>query len=99
MDTQTPDSAISPDSEAQEYAIWIERERRIRCKILQTSLAARERGLYRICDDCAEVCLCHEERCPNCNSPKILQTRILDAETDLGHRIRCMFRFKSLRRI
>lgn len=78
-----------------DYPSWIERERRIRLKILEISPAIRSSRIYRVCRECNEICLCHEERCPNCNSPDIDVVE-LGSGVDVGTRIRCRHRFFNL---
>lgn len=74
------------------YPAWIERERRIRIKILINSPATKG-NLYRVCRKCGEVCLCHEEACPNCNSTDIAGGAYLPS---LEVRVRCRYRFEKL---
>lgn len=77
-----------------EYEEWIERERRVRARILMSSPVIAKEGLYRTCRDCGEILLCHEEECPNCNSERITSRKIDDALN--AARIRCRFRFEHL---
>ena len=80
------------------YQEWIERERRVRIKILQSSPVIQKDRVCRICNECEEICLCHEEACPNCNASNI-DERKLDFEVDDGiikDRIRCEYRFTHL---
>jgi uncharacterized OB-fold protein len=81
-----------------DYDEWVDRERRIRVKLLTSSPIIRETGLYRVCQDCGEICLCHEEPCPNCNSDHIAQEKLQDIEREIlsGKRIRCRYRFEHL---
>ncbi len=81
-----------------EYEKWIKRERRLRLKILQSSPIIREESAYRICQECGEACLCHEENCPNCNSSNIQMCQLNETiGNDLGSkRIRCKYRFGHL---
>jgi len=81
-----------------EYNEWIKRERRIRFKLLRDSPVIREKKTYTVCQDCGEICLCHEETCPNCNSNRIEQQKVDDGEAVSGERIRCRFRFENLTR-
>jgi Fe-S cluster biogenesis protein NfuA len=77
-----------------EYEEWIERERRVRTRILMSSPVIAKDGLCRTCQDCGEILLCHEGTCPNCNSGRITSQRIDDALD--AARIRCRFRFEHL---
>lgn len=79
-----------------DYEEWIGREKRIRIKLLRDSPVIREKRLYRVCQNCDEICLCHEQACPNCNSNNIVQEKLNDAELLGGERIRCRFRFEHL---
>jgi hypothetical protein len=78
-----------------DYEKWIKRERRIRYRILRGSPFIRENKIYRICE-CGEVCLCHEDFCPNCNESHIIEKKIEDISKELQKRIRCKFRFEHL---
>jgi hypothetical protein len=82
-----------------DYWQWIRRERRIRSKLLRDSLVVRESGRCRICKDCQEICLCHEEICPNCGGRNVRQERLANIVAELagGERIRCKARFDQLR--
>ena len=80
-----------------DYDEWIDRERRIRLSILRESNPG-QRKIYRICQECDEVCLCHEENCPNCNHANIKEQRIEDIESEARGRIRCRHRFDHLLR-
>jgi len=81
-----------------DYDEWIERERRMRISLLKDSPVIKEKSIYRICQDCGEICLCHEETCPNCNSIRIIQDMLHDKDIEvlIGKRIRCKFRFEHL---
>jgi len=79
-----------------DYNDWIDRERRIRLKILKDSPVIRNSGIYRVCNDCGEVCLCHEQSCPNCNGRSIKEELINNIDEEIGRRIRCMFRFEQI---
>lgn len=79
-----------------EYPEWIERERRIRTRILLDWPEARDDGVFRICQSCGEICLCSEKTCPNCNVAEITKERIDLAELLSGSRIRCQYRFENL---
>jgi hypothetical protein len=86
------------DSNADDYRHWINRERRLRRKILQNGPLIRESPVFRVCQDCAEICLCHEDRCPNCNSGNIQRELLTQYQDGIPEsRIRCEFRFKNLR--
>ena len=78
------------------YEEWVSRERRIRIKILKDSPVIRERGILCACDNCGEVCLCHEQNCPNCNSCNIIEKQIDGLDAEMCKRIRCHFRFEHL---
>lgn len=80
-----------------DYDEWINRERRIRLKTLKGSPVINETKTYRICQECSEVCLCHETNCPNCNGNNIIEQRIDNIETDVKNRVRCVYRFKHLK--
>jgi hypothetical protein len=79
-----------------EYNEWIQRERKIRIKLLKDSPVIRHKKTFSVCQNCGEICLCHEETCPNCNSDSIVQKKIDDAEMTSGELIRCRFRFEHL---
>ena len=81
-----------------DYEQWIRRERRIRSKFLRDSVVVRESGICRICGDCQEICLCHEETCPNCGGGNLFQGRVESVTSELagGERIRCKHRFDQL---
>jgi rubrerythrin len=77
------------------YDEWIERERRIRANILNSSpLILRER-IYRVCKNCGEICLCHEEKCPNCGSDEIIN-EVLEKNINIINQIRCKHRFINI---
>ena len=78
------------------YDDWINRERRIRTKILKDSPMIRQTGIYRVCGKCGEVCLCHEMNCPNCYCAIINEEGIIDLDKEVECRIRCLFRFQHL---
>jgi hypothetical protein len=85
------------------YSEWIERERRIRVRILQSSPLVRDGKVFRVCQACEEICLCHEEVCPNCNSLEIKDVKLVFLDTNnlkeskyILSRIRCLFRFQSI---
>ncbi len=80
------------------YTEWIERERRIRIRLLLSAPSLMSDGILRVCGACGELCLCHEDRCPNCGSNDVsLQElpRRPDPAT-LAKSIRCMRRYKQL---
>ena len=81
-----------------DYQEWISRERRIRVRILKTSPTIRESRICRVCPSCREICLCHEMRCPNCDSANLVDDLVpnLDEELAHGKRIRCVSRFQAL---
>ena len=54
-----------------DYDEWVGRERRVRIKFLMDSPAIIKTGKCRVCQECREICLCHEENCPNCNESNI----------------------------
>ena len=61
-----------------------------------SSAEIREQRVYRICQDCGEVCLCGEIICPNCDSGRIEKERFAPGPMDLAGRIRCRHRFLNL---
>ncbi len=80
-----------------EYDDWIKRERKIRTKLLESSPLIYKFGICRLCRDCGEICLCHEDTCPNCSSVSILECKLTDDFEDLcNERIRCRFRFDHI---
>ncbi len=81
-----------------EYDKWIERERRIRIKILKSSPLIQKDFIYRVCIDCEEVLLCHEEECPNCGSMNVVGKKLdfIDNINHIEDRIRCCRRFINL---
>lgn len=79
-----------------DYQHWSRREQRIRLKILRASPEIQKTGIYRTCAVCGELCLCHEETCPNCDGEQIGQERLSGMEADLKERIRCKSRFANL---
>jgi uncharacterized OB-fold protein len=80
------------------YEDWIDRERRVRTKILGSSPEIRKNGVYRLCADCGEICLCYEEICPNCNCGRITMKQLSDTSAEVlsGKRIRCRYRYDRL---
>ena len=76
------------------YEEWIKRERRIRIKILKDSPRISNEKVYRICKCCGEVCLCHEQNCPNCSN--IAEHKIIYIDKEIETRRRSQFRFKHL---
>jgi hypothetical protein len=80
-----------------DYETWIRRERKIRIRILKSSPQIQTTRVYRVCRDCAEVCLCHEEICPNCGGVAVAELKLgPDEILNLEARIRCRERFASL---
>jgi uncharacterized OB-fold protein len=75
------------------YDQWIQREKRVRAELLKASPSSKD-GVFRICEDCGEVCLCHEDKCPNCNSFHIENCRL--SVKDISERIRCQYRYTQL---
>ena len=78
------------------YQDWIERERRLRIRILNDWPEARDQGLYRVCQDCGEICLCAEMRCPNCDSDRIEKRKLALPVLMEGKYIRCKMRYENL---
>lgn len=78
-----------------EYNDWIDRERRIRIKLLDSSSIILKDHIYRVCKICGEVCLCHEEKCPNCDSDEII-SEILENNSSIIGKIRCQHRYKNI---
>lgn len=79
------------------YEEWIKRERRIRTKILNSSPVIQKDRIYRICSDCEEVLLCHEEECPNCKSINVINKKLdFNNSHSLDDRIRCRNRFMDI---
>ena len=66
-----------------DYEEWISRERRIRLTLLMSSPEIKNESISRVCEDCGEVCLCHELSCPNCGGSKIINQQIKDIEREL----------------
>jgi len=79
-----------------EYQDWIERERNFRISLLRDWPEARHQGLYRVCQDCGEICLCAELKCPNCDSDLIQKVKLDVTELLDGKRIRCLHRYLNL---
>jgi hypothetical protein len=77
------------------YSVWLERERRVRLRILGQSPEIAATGLHRLCADCGEVLLCHEDECPNCGGRGLAEARL--APEDLGGRMRLVRRWLSLK--
>jgi len=84
-----------------DYKEWIDRERKIRSKLLMSSPEIKNKSICRACKDCGEICLCHEINCPNCGGSKIVDHQFYDVEKEVlsGNRIRCRFRFKNIDQI
>lgn len=76
METEISRLLKSPHGNTFNYATWIERERRVRLKILRSSLVIQQKQEYCVCSTCGEVCLCHEDKCPNCNQEHIMVCKI-----------------------
>ena len=88
-----------PRKKRANYNEWINRERRIRIRLLRDSPVIRETKTCSVCQDCGEICLCHEIACPNCNSDKVIQQKVSNVvEEGAGH-IRCRFRFEQLMKL
>ena len=58
----------------------------------------RQTKIYRICQNCDEICLCREAICPNCGSEDIVETKIHDVEKEVisCNRIRCYKRYEGI---
>jgi hypothetical protein len=80
------------------YNKWIEHQRKFRINLLNSSPEIKNTKIYRVCQDCDEICLCHEMNCPNCGSDVIIPTKINDIEGEVGSlkRMRCLKRFKDM---
>jgi hypothetical protein len=80
------------------YREWIERERRVRGRLLKDIPLADGKRRIRICRECGEFCLCYEERCPNCDSSNIVPQNLIPVavETVDENQIRCRFRYEHL---
>jgi RNA polymerase subunit RPABC4/transcription elongation factor Spt4 len=78
------------------YQDWIERERRYRIKLFRDWPEARDLGIYRVCQSCAEICLCAEDACPNCGSVQIGKAHLELAQLLDGNLIRCQKRYEAL---
>jgi len=81
------------------YEEWIARERRLRLLLLQRSPVIKESGILHICQDCGEVCLCHEETCPDCNSTNIGEAPLFDLTAEAENRFRCRYRYSRLNKV
>ncbi len=79
-----------------DYPEWIERERKIRSVFLKVAPTIKGKKTYRVCQNCGEICLCHEEACPNCNSVNICAAKIDNAGILPEERIRLKYRFEKL---
>lgn len=77
------------------YDKWINREKKIRIKILKSSPIIQKKNIYRVCKECEEICLCHENSCPNCSSFNIKE-QIIEDDYLVFNKIRCQHRFKNL---
>ncbi len=84
-----------------DYEEWIGRERKIRVSLLMSSPEIQNKGICRVCQDCAEVCLCHELTCPNCGSREIVDQQFNDVVKEVlsVSRIRCRLRFNNIYQI
>ena len=84
-----------------DYEEWIGRERRIRSTLLMSSPEIQNKRICRVCQDCGEVCLCHELTCPHCGSIEIVDQQFNDVEKEVlsRSRIRCRLRFKNIYKI
>jgi hypothetical protein len=80
------------------YQEWIDRERKLRAKLIVQFHAANDAHKIRACVDCHEIVLCYETICPNCSSARIshetfgydnLNKWIID-------RIHCRDRYRNL---
>ena len=78
------------------YQDWIKRERRLRIKILRDWPEARDEGIYRVCQDCGEICLCSEMKCPNCESGNIEKRELPKSRLMDGKLIRCKKRYVKM---
>ncbi len=76
------------------YEQWLERERRIRLRILGQSPSVSATGLYRLCADCGEALLCHEQDCPHCGGARIEQAAL--APGQLAARVRLGLRWRAI---
>ncbi len=65
---------------------------------MKTSPLRDGKRRLRVCGECGEFCLCHEETCPNCDSGEILLQEIGEAVAEAldEKRIRCRFRYDHL---
>jgi hypothetical protein len=81
-----------------DYKEWIIRERKIRATLLSNSIEILNKSICRVCEDCDEICLCHETNCPNCGSPRVYSKQVqnLDEVVKNGNRIRCRFRYERI---
>ncbi|CAB5084005.1 hypothetical protein D3OALGA1CA_429 [Olavius algarvensis associated proteobacterium Delta 3] len=78
------------------YADWICRERRLRVQILKGAPQVASSGNVRICQNCGEICLCHEITCPNCGDKNIKPRNLPGWEREYHRRIRCALRYKKM---
>ena len=80
------------------YQEWINRERKIRTKLIVQFRAANDTHKIRLCVDCREVVLCYENICPNCASTKISRETIDDRNLEkmIADRIHCRDRYQKL---
>ena len=80
-----------------DYEEWRECQERTRLALLRSVPSCGGTRPLRVCQACGELCLCHEERCPNCDSHLVAWQDVLDGELADGSRIRCRFRYGRLR--
>ena len=80
------------------YQEWINRERRIRAKLIVQFHATGDKNKIRVCTNCREVVLCYETVCPNCASKKIeLEDCVgIDLDNLISNRIHCRDRYRQL---
>jgi uncharacterized OB-fold protein len=79
-----------------DYDEWIERERLIRSKLLNDSTRNLKKKLFRVCEKCGEICLCHEQKCPNCDHNNIITIPINNIGKEIETRIRCRYRYRHM---
>jgi hypothetical protein len=80
------------------YQEWINRERRIRAKLIVQFHAMGDKKKIRVCLNCREVVLCYETICPNCALNKIVleDSASADLEKLIFNRIHCRDRYRQL---
>jgi hypothetical protein len=81
-----------------DYLEWIERERRVRTRLLKDAPLVDGKRRVRVCRECGEFCLCHEETCPNCDGSDIVLQDLVPATAQIvdANWIRCRFRYEHL---